>query len=732
MNSKSSHIVCIFFEFYNYARQTSRSKGGFILITITIDDKVIQVEENTSVLEAALSNGIYIPHLCHHPDLPELGSCRLCIVEIEGEEGVHTSCSLKAKDGMVIHTRNQQIDHLRTLAMELLLAAHPEHCTSCPKYGRCEMQLLIQYMDATGARMHSRVKKITNNDNPLIQHDMLRCVLCGRCVRACKDLRGVGVLDYNKHNMEVYVGTLHNKLLSDSDCRFCGACAEVCPTGAIRDVVNYTVTEKKEVLLPCVANCPAHTDIPSYLRYAKDGEYAKANAIIHEKLLFPECLGRVCMHKCELNCRHKELNDAVSIREVKRVCAENDKEFLWKKNGKQLSETGKHVAVVGGGPAGITAAVYLRKQGHDVTLFEANAKLGGQMQYGIPAYRLPRKIVDKECSYANEIGIHVKTNTRIFDYKDLAAEFDAVISAVGTHNGNRLPLKGNDLEGVLICSSFLKAASMKENTGMGEKVFVLGGGNVAFDCARSALRLGAKNVYLACLESKEHMLADEEEIKEALEEGVIVMPGRSFEYIQGEHKVSGMCISKIKNFTFDENRRAILEKEEGSEEVYDVDTIIFAVGQKPELDETYGLVLGKGNTILTYDQSSKTSLEKVFACGDAVTGTKSVVEAIVSARKTASEVDIYLGGDGNIDEQLLNDKNINPCLGKIEGFSKLERLYPELVSENERKTNFEEISKGLCSKGCDEASRCLQCDLRFKIKSPRSWTHYQNSVQEEK
>lgn len=217
MNSKSSHIVCIFFEFYNYARQTSRSKGGFILITITIDDKVIQVEENTSVLEAALSNGIYIPHLCHHPDLPELGSCRLCIVEIEGEEGVHTSCSLKAKDGMVIHTRNQQIDHLRTLAMELLLAAHPEHCTSCPKYGRCEMQLLIQYMDATGARMHSRVKKIPNNDNPLIQHDMLRCVLCGRCVRACKDLRGVGVLDYNKHNMEVYVGTLHNKLLSDSE-----------------------------------------------------------------------------------------------------------------------------------------------------------------------------------------------------------------------------------------------------------------------------------------------------------------------------------------------------------------------------------------------------------------------------------------------------------------------------------------------------------------------------------
>lgn len=700
------------------------------MITITIDNKQIETDENTSILEAALNNGIYIPHLCHHPDLPELGACKLCIVEIEGVEGVHTSCSVKAEDGMTIFTRSEQIDHLRSLAMELILAAHPEHCTSCPKYGRCEMQLLIQYMNATGARMHNRVKKLPSKENPLILHDMLRCVLCGRCVRACKDLRGVGVLKYNKNNMETYVGTLHDKLLSETDCRFCGACAEVCPTGAIRDVLNFNATEKYNVLLPCVEACPAHTDIPSYLRYAKEGEYGKANAVIHEKLLFPESLGRVCTHKCELNCRHKQLNEAVAIREVKRVCAENDKELLWKRNAKQLPDTGKQVAVVGGGPAGLTAAVYLRKQGHSVTVFEAEDKLGGQLQYGIPSYRLPKEVVNRECGYAQEIDVTIKTNSHIENFNKLREKFDAVVVAIGTHAGNRLPVKGNELQGVLVCSDFLKKVSKNMDTGMGSRVFVLGGGNVAFDCARSAVRLGAQKVYLACLEAREHMLADEEEIVEAQQEGVEILPARSFEYITGETSVTGMCIAKIKSFTFDENRRAMIEKEENSEKVFDVDTIIFAVGQRTGLTEECGLELGVGNTIHTMESGTMTSVEGIFACGDAVTGTKSVVEAIVSGRKAASDADIYLGGDGNIDEVLLEHDIPNPRLGAVDGFSKIERNCPQIMESGQRQNCFDEINKGLGDRGAFEASRCLQCDLRFQITPSRSWTHYQENGQE--
>ena len=244
-------------------------------VSIEIVGKRLQVEEGTNLLEAALQNGIYIPHLCHHPDLPDIGSCRLCIVEVEGMEGVHPSCKLQAKEGMKVTTNSEKIAPLRKLAMELLLAAHPEDCSTCPKYGRCELQTLIQYMGVSATRMNTRVKGFPqNNQNPLLIHDMNSCVLCGRCVRACSDLRGVGALQYNKKELETYVGTLHDKLLKDADCRFCGACAEVCPTGTIRDVAEFTPIEKKDTLIPCQATCPARTDVPRYVPYVKEGKFS--------------------------------------------------------------------------------------------------------------------------------------------------------------------------------------------------------------------------------------------------------------------------------------------------------------------------------------------------------------------------------------------------------------------------------------------------------------------------
>ena len=246
------------------------------MAVITIDGTRLEVPENKNVLECALEAGIYIPHLCHHPDLPENGSCRMCIVEVEGQEGVTTSCTLRAQDGMVVHTTSERINKLRTLALELLLAGHPEDCSTCPKYGNCELQTLIQYIGANNARMRTRIKGIKMEEgNPLLIHDMNRCVLCGRCVRACNKLRGVGVLQYNKKDLETYVGTLHGKLLKDEDCRFCTACAEVCPTGSIRDKLQLLTTnlKKEEALVPCRTACPAHTDIPRYIRFVKEGDY---------------------------------------------------------------------------------------------------------------------------------------------------------------------------------------------------------------------------------------------------------------------------------------------------------------------------------------------------------------------------------------------------------------------------------------------------------------------------
>lgn len=697
------------------------------LVSVWIDGRELKVEEGCGMLEAALANGIYIPHLCHHPDLPELGSCRLCLVQEEGKSDIIPSCTLKAREGLRIVTQNEEIKKHRNLAMELILAAHPEDCTTCPKYGRCEFQTLIQYMGVTPTRMRMRTKTIPVKENPLIVHDMLRCVLCGRCVRACRDLRGVEVLTYQKEGLETYVGTIHKKLLTEEDCRFCGACAEVCPTGSIRDAANYSPIEKRDTLIPCQAECPVHPDIPRYIRLTKEDRYAEAAAVIHEKIPFPESLGRVCTHVCETKCRRGEVNEALSIRNIKRYAAEHDSEYLWKKNSKRLAPTGKKVCVVGAGPAGMTAAFYLAKQGHEVTIKEALPKAGGQLRYGIPEYRLPAVCLDKEIGYLDEFGVKIETDTRVNRPPELLGEYDALLVAVGTHGGVKLPIQGKDLEGVLVNAEFLRNAAMGNPTGMGERIVVLGGGNVAFDCARTAKRLGAKEIHLACLEARNVMTADDEEIEQAQEEGIFVHPAQSFERITGDEDghVTGVDFMNVTRFYFDENRRAITEKEEGSEHHIEADTVIFAVGQRTDLPEDSGLERGRANSIAVND-SLETSVPGIYACGDAVYGTKSVIMAVAAGRDAASLIDKYLGGDGDISEVLTEPDEADAHIGRIEGFPKLERKKEQFLPVNERDHDFRQISSGICDADiCGEGTRCLQCQLRFTVTPARVWSDFQ-------
>lgn len=693
---------------------------------VTIDDKQIEAEEGMTVLKAALGAGIYIPHLCGHPDLEAVGGCRLCSVEIEGMDHAVSSCTTRVEEGMNISVHGPKADKTRNMAMELILATHPADCTGCPKYGKCELQSIYQYLGVGPDRWKKKTRTIpTNETNPLIRHLFTRCIRCGRCVRACRELRGVKVLDFQKTENGVRIGTDGNISLKEAGCKFCGACIEVCPTGSIMDALGQMEEGMTygEQVVPCKTACPAHTDIPRYLRYIKNGQYENAVAVIREKLPFPETLGCICSHVCETACKRNELGKPLSICRLKRAAASCHSDE-WKKNRKIGAPTGKKAAVIGAGPAGLTASYYLAKKGHEVTVFESNEKAGGQCRYGIPSYRLPDEVVEREIKDILEVGVRLEVNTAADSPQVLLKQgYDTVLIATGTHKGVLLPLEGNKRSGVILNTDFLKKARKDQISDPGKKVMVLGGGNVAYDCARTALRLGAEEVHIACLESQEKMTASQEEIKEGREEGIILHSGYSFLRITGSTNVEGVELQKVEKFYFDDNRKAMIELLEGSKKIISVDRVIFAVGQGPEGTEKFGVELNR--TYVKVDSSLSTSMPGVYAAGDVVTGTRSVVEAIAAGRRSAMEMDRYLGGDGDISEELLEKEVPDPFIGRTEGFGDLERLSPAVMDPLERRKSFGAVEKPFdCQEAECEAGRCLQCDLRLNLTNPRLWNEY--------
>ena len=332
----------------------------------------------------------------------------------------------------------------------------------------------------------------------------------------------------------------------------------------------------------------------------------------------PLSLGYICVHPCENVCRRALINSPISLRNLKRFAIEHDSEQLWKKNARYEPSTGKRVAVIGSGPAGLTAAYYLAKLGHETVIFEELPKPGGMLRYGIPEYRLPREIIDNEIAEICSAGVEIRCGKRVENISDLKddEDFDAVVVAVGAHKGGKLPIPGNDLEGVLNAVSFLRNVNLGAPDKLGKRLAIIGGGNVAFDCARVARRLGVEEVHVACLEPRDKMLSSPDEIEEGLEEGIILHTSQGFVRVLGEEgHVAGLECRDVASFSFEEGKFQV-EYVPDSEHVIEANTVIFAIGQRPDLPEDFDLDLTPRGLLEVDEYTQETSEDGVFACSN--------------------------------------------------------------------------------------------------------------------
>ncbi len=460
--------------------------------------------------------------------------------------------------------------------------------------------------------------------------------------------------------------------------------------------------------VPCVALCPAKVDIPGYIALVKEGRYADAIRLIRKDNPFPTTCGFICEHPCEARCRRNMVDDALNIRGLKRFAAD----YAGKVPPPPCApSTGKRVAIVGGGPGGLSSAYYLQLMGHQVTVYEMLPQLGGMLRYGIPNYRLPKERLDDDIHAILATGVEVKHGLRIgqdITIQELRAQYDAVLITIGASTDKKLGIEGEDAEGVLSAVQFLRAVGKKEIPDLsGQEVAVIGGGNVSMDAVRTAVRLGAKKVSIVYRRRTADMTALPDEIEGAIAEGVELQTLKAPSKIDVDENghikgiyVTPQMISKIKD-----GRASV--KPTGEDDLYiPCDTLIIAIGQNIEFKhfEEAGFPVERGR-IMSEKYGGFANIPGVFAGGDCATGPATVIRAIAAGKVAAANIDEYLGFrheiscDVEIPEPNLDDKT--PC-GRV---NMTEREACERVHD------FDGVEN--CMTECEakqEAGRCLRCD----------------------
>lgn len=478
-----------------------------------------------------------------------------------------------------------------------------------------------------------------------------------------------------------------------------------------------------DCIAPCQLACPANTDCQGYVGLIANGKFDEALELIKETNPLPASIGRVCPHPCEKACRRGKVEEPINIAQLKFFAADIDL-----KGASYLPEckpaTGKKVAIVGGGPAGLTAAFYLRTLGHEVTVFDMMDKMGGMLRYGIPQYRLPKEILDAEIGLIEKTGVRLVNNCKFG--KDITLDMlksvnDAVILAPGAWKSSPMRVKGEDAQGVYGGIDFLRNVIQGKPVEIGERVAVCGGGNTAMDACRTAVRLGAKEVYVIYRRTEKEMPAEEIEIRESKEEGVIYkFLTNPVEIHSEDGKVCGMTLQLMELGAPDASGRRKPVAIEGKTEYLPLDSVIMAIGQKLDSSDFENVVsLTDRGTISADEDTFTTDIDGVFAIGDATNkGASIAIAAIGEADRCVKVVDAYLKGeDLDLTPKYISKRDENRI--DLSSKEQIARTNAKVLAAEVRRSNFDEVSLGLAvDEAQKEAQRCLECGCReyFKCK----------------
>ena len=573
--------------------------------------------------------------------------------------------------------------------------------------------------------------------------DCAACILTPRMVQVGQH-RNIELMTWSElEEVSGYIGNFKAKVRRKAryvtkDCTGCGECATVCPCEhpnefemgmATRKAIyrpfpqavpNWFTIDKRGVPM-CEDTCPIHTRTQGYVNLIAHGRFADALKIIREVNPFPASLGRVCHHPCESKCQRGRHDEPIAVCALKRFAADWEVEQGLRPQPLRTEPNGKKVAVVGSGPAGLTAAYDLARKGYAVTVFEKYAEPGGLMRWGIPYFRLPREVLDREIGWVLDHGIELKCNSALGEDglsigKLLEDGYESVILALGTTKGRALGIKGEELPGVVNCLDYLACANLKGSVETGRRLAVVGGGNAAVDSARTALRYGGEKVMILYRRTRDEMPAIGAEIEAAIKEGVeihfLVNP---VEMIAGANgRLAKVKCQKMELGEPDETGRRRPIPIKNDYVTFDVDQVILAISQLPDLDflvKDEDFDLTQWSTLRADPDTSQTGKRGVFACGDAVTGPSTVVEAMASGRRAATAVDMYLSGQ---DLETLRGKPHRPhklpAMDNVRRPELPQRARVEIPLDADAGLTLQEVEMTLTpDQARQEAGRCMVC-----------------------